>query len=279
MLLVDCLTRPNLDLRLLGLPGGVSACIFDAEGALTTSAAAHIDAWRVTLDSFLLVRAERARRPFVPFDAQTDYPTYFAGQPRLAGLLAFLAGRGITLPEGGAFDRPGIDTVHALANRKREVLRHYVEVKGVEAYAGSRAYLELAEVVGARRAAISASATTALMLERAGIADLIEVQIDGRTIEAESLRPRPAPDTLLAACAGLGIEPIQAAAFETTPAGITAARAAGVSTVVAVAREGMASALSASDADLVVADLGELLERRSGDGRARGGYFPSSTKR
>ena len=260
MLLVDYLTRPSVDVRVLGLPAGVSACIFDAEGALTTSAAAHIDAWRVTLDPFLLARTQR-HRPYVPFDPRTEYPTYLAGQPRLTGLRAFLAGRGISLPEGTAFDRPGVETVHGLANRKREVLRRYVEQHGIDAYAGVRAYLEVAEVVGARRAVVSASVTTPLMLERADIADLIEEQIDGRTIEAESLRPRPAPDLLLAACKRLGVAPAQAAAFETTPAGIAAARAAGVHTVVAVAREGETSALSATDADLVVADLGELLER------------------
>src|SRR5262249_15883917 len=67
-----------------------------------------------------------------------------------------------------------------------------------------------------------------LVLERAGIADLVEANIDGDTVERESLRPKPAPDMLLSACARLGVAPAQTAAFETTPDGIVAARTAGI---------------------------------------------------
>jgi HAD superfamily hydrolase (TIGR01509 family) len=151
--------------------------------------------------------------------------------------------------------------VHGLANRKQEALRRHVEQQGVAAFSGARAYLEVAEIVGARRAVISASTNTALVLDRAGIADLIEEQIDGQALQAESLKPKPAPDTLLAACSRLGVDPAQAAAFETTAAGIAAARAAGIRTAIAVARDADTSAFSASAADLVINDLGEMLER------------------
>jgi beta-phosphoglucomutase-like phosphatase (HAD superfamily) len=259
-LLLDCLRRPTIDIRLLRLPSGVSACIFDVEGALTTSAAAHCDAWRVTLDPFLLRYTEHLGWGFVPFDPHHDYLEYLVGRPRLAGLRAFLASRGISLPEGEPSDRPGAESVHGLANRKQEALRRYVERNGVEAFAGSRAYLELAAVVGARRAVVSASTHTAMVLQRAGIADLIEEQIDGHVLESDSLRPKPAPDMLLAACARLDVDPAQAAVFETTPAGITAARAAGIRTAIGVARDTTSDAFSSSEPDLVVNDLGEMLE-------------------
>jgi beta-phosphoglucomutase-like phosphatase (HAD superfamily) len=65
---------------------------------------------------------------------------------------------------------------------------------------------------------------------------------------------------LLAACARLGVEPGQAAAFETTPAGIAAARAAGICTAIAVARDGHTGAFAGCNPDLIVTDLGEMLE-------------------
>lgn len=262
-LLVDCLTHPPVDIRLLRLPTGVSACIFDVEGALTTSAAIHCDAWRATLDPFLLAYADRLRRRFVPFDPHRDYPDYLSGRPRLAGLRAFLASRAISLREGEPSDLPGAESVHGLANRKQEVLRRSIEQKGVEAFAGSRAYLEIASIVGARRAVVSASTNTALVLQRAGIADLIEEQVDGEAVERDSLEPEPAPDMLLAACARLGVDPAQAVAFETTPAGIAAARAAGIGVAIAVARDGNTATFASCAPDLVVTDLGEMLERNA----------------
>jgi HAD superfamily hydrolase (TIGR01509 family) len=259
-LLIHCLRRQVIDSHVLGLPNGVSACIFDLEGALTTSAAVHRDAWSTALDSFLVARADGRHRDFVPFDPRLDYATHLDGKPRLVGLRAFLASRGINLPEGEPSDVPGTDSVYGLANRKQELWHHYLEQRGVEAFEGSRAYLELARVVGVHRAVVSASANTSVVLQRAGITELVEARVDGQTIEAESLRPEPFPDMLLAACARLGVDPAQAAVFETTPAGITAARAAGAGVVVAVARDQDTSAFSASDADVVVHDLGELLE-------------------
>jgi HAD superfamily hydrolase (TIGR01509 family) len=260
-LLVDCLHHPTVDIRLLRLPTGVSACIFDLEGALTTSAALHCDAWRLTLDPFLFTYADRVHRQYVPFDPRRDYPDYLAGRTRLTGLRAFLTSRAISLRDGEPSERPGSESVHGLANRKQEVLRRLIEQRGVEAFAGSRAYLEVASIVGARRAVVSASTNSALVLRRAGIADLIEVQVDGDTVERESLRPEPAPDMLLAACARLGVEPSQAAAFETTPAGIVAARAAGIRMAIAVARDGHTGAFAGCDPDLTVTDLGEILEQ------------------
>src|SRR5262245_17470329 len=238
LLLARCLRRSDIDIRLLGLPKDVSACIFDLDGALTTSAVAHCNAWGTTLDPFLLARSDRLRQEFVPFDPARDYEAYLAGRPRLAGLRTFLASRGIALPDGEPADPPGAESVYGLANRKNVVLRHYVEQKGMEAFDGSRAFLELARVVGARRAVVSARANTGLVLQRAGIDDLVEEQVDGTVLEPGSVRPKPAPDMLVIACARLGVEPAEAAAFETAPAGITAARAAGIRAVVAVARDG-----------------------------------------
>ncbi len=58
--------------RMLGLPDGVIACVFDLDGVLTTSATTHAAAWAETFDPFLLERAERSHRQFIPFDPLND---------------------------------------------------------------------------------------------------------------------------------------------------------------------------------------------------------------
>ena len=249
--LMRWLAAPALTRRMLGLPDGVAACVFDLDGVLTTSAAMHAVAWAETLDPFLLEQAERSHREFVPFDARAEYEDYIAGKPRLDGVRDFLGSRGITLPDSA---------VHDLANRKNELLQQHLDRQGVAAFSGSRFYLEAARTIGVQRAVVSASANTTGILESAGLEHLIGHAVDGNTIAAEHLAAKPAPDTILAACRLLGVEPGHLAAFETTPAGIAAARAAGVRLTIGVDRTGQTKALL-GDADLVISDLAELFER------------------
>jgi beta-phosphoglucomutase-like phosphatase (HAD superfamily) len=98
------------------------------------------------------------------------------------------------------------------------------------------------------------------MLERARLAPLVDDRVDGTTMLAERLRRKPASDTLLAACRHLDVEPARTAVFETSRDGIAAGRAGGFELVVGVGRGDAASSLRAGGADLVVADLGEILE-------------------
>jgi len=251
---------PALTNRMLGLPSDVRACLFAVEGVLTTSADLHAAAWRETLDAFLLEHAERNHRQFLPFDRHHDYADYILGKPRITGVHDFLASRGISLAEGTADDAPGTPTVHGLANSKKQALQRRLDREGVAAFEGSRCYLEGARIAGLRRAVVSASTNTVPILERAGLAHLIEGRVDGHTLETQRLQPKPAPDMLLEACSQLRIDPSQAAAFETTPAGIAAARRAGVKVVIGVNRNGDDNALRASDVDLVVSDLIALLD-------------------
>ncbi len=75
--------------------------------------------------------------------------------------------------------------------------------------------------------------------------DLVVTPGDGR-------RPKPAPDVYLAACEALGVAPGDAVAFEDSPPGAAAARAAGMF-VIAVPSDG----IHTLEADLV---LGSLLD-------------------
>jgi HAD superfamily hydrolase (TIGR01509 family) len=250
--------------RLLGLPPGVTACVFNVDGVLVGSADVHAAAWTRTFQEFLAGRPELTEGQLAPFDPFTDYQAHLHGRPRLEGVRTFLASRGIRLPEGSSNDPPGAETVHGLANRKNEAFGRLLEERGVAAYEGSQRYLELAQDAGIRCATVSASAHGETILERTGLDRLIDARVDAERIVAEHLAGRPAPDRLLAACRLLGVEASHAAVFEPGTAGIAAGRAAGFRVVIGIDRSEHAShagALQAEGADLVVSGLADLIER------------------
>lgn len=251
--------------RALGLPPAVHSCVFELDDVLVGSASLHREAWTRTLNELLAARSDTTYGRFtVPFDPRVDYAEHIEGRPRLEGVRAFLASRGIRLPEGAPDDPPGTETVHGLANRKNECLGLLLEQRGVGAFDGVRHYLELAHDAGISCAVVSASAHAEEMLRRSGLDGLLDGNIDAEAIAAERLGNRPAPDRLLAACRKLGVEPQRAAAFETSPAGVAAARAAGFAWVVAVDPAGdpdKLRQLRLAGADMAVLGLAHLLER------------------
>jgi beta-phosphoglucomutase family hydrolase len=238
----------------------VTACLFDLDGVLTQTAKVHAAAWKRMFDDYLRRRAASAGEAFVPFDPLRDYDEYVDGKPRDDGVRSFLASRGIQLPEGGADDPPGADTIHGLGNRKNEILLELIHAEGVQPYEGSVRYVEAARAAGLRRAVVSSSTNCRDVLAAAGIADLFEEVVDGVVAEREHLHGKPAPDTFLAGARALGVEPPHAAVFEDALAGVEAGRAGGFGCVVGVNRVGQAEALRAHGADVVVDDLAELLE-------------------
>lgn len=244
---------------MLGLPDHIKACLFDLDGVLTPTADVHKAAWKATFDTFLRERAERSGEPFVPFDVEGDYNVYVDGRQRADGVRTFLGSRGITLPEGSHDDPGTADTVNGLGNRKNVVLLQRLREVGVDPYPGSVTYLRAAVDAGLRRAVVSASANCREVVAAAGLADLLEVRVDGLTARAEGLRGKPQPDSFLAAAERLGVAPGEAAVFEDALAGVEAGRAGDFGFVVGVDRVGQAEALREHGADVVVADLGDLL--------------------
>lgn len=245
---------------MLGLPAHVTACLFDLDGVLTRTAVVHNAAWAETFDDFLRRWAAASGGEFRPFDPDVDYNLYVDGRPRADGVRTFLASRGIELPEGGPDDPPNLDTVTGLGNRKNEVLLKRLATDGVEVYPGSVEYLHEARRLGLRRAVVSASANCAQVVAAAGLADLLEVRVDGVVARARGLRGKPQPDTFLAAAEELGVTPAQAAVFEDALAGVAAGRAGGFGLVIGVDRVGQAAELREHGADIVVTDLAELLQ-------------------
>jgi beta-phosphoglucomutase family hydrolase len=244
---------------MLGLPDGVTVCLFDLDGVLTKTAEVHAAAWKEMFDGYLRERAARTGEPFVPFDAVADYDQYVDGKPRYEGVQSFLSARHIELPRGTPSDPPTAETVDGLGNRKNEIVLRIIRERGVEPYEGSVKYVHAARQAGMRRAVVSSSTNCRDVLVAAGIEDLFEVRIDGVVAEREHLRGKPAPDTFLAGARALGAEPAQAAVFEDALAGVAAGRAGRFGFVVGVDRVGQADALREHGADVVVSDLSELL--------------------
>jgi beta-phosphoglucomutase family hydrolase len=244
----------------LGLPAGVTACLFDLDGVLTKTAKLHAAAWKQTFDDYLRRRAASTGEAFVPFDLVHDYDEHVDGKPRYDGARSFLGSRGIELPEGDADDPPDAQTIHGLGNRKNELVLELIREQGVEPYEGSVRYVQAARAGGLRRAVVSSSTNCRDVLLAAGIEDLFEEIVDGLTAEREHLRGKPAPDTYLAGARALDVEPAQAAVFEDALAGVEAGRAGRFGFVVGVDRVGQADALRAHGADVVVRDLADLLE-------------------
>ncbi|HVB26713.1 MAG TPA: HAD-IA family hydrolase [Mycobacteriales bacterium] len=245
---------------MLGLPESVRGCLFDMDGVLTRTATVHAAAWRETFDAFLRSWAVRSGQPFVPFDPVADYDSYVDGRARADGTRTFLASRGIELPEGSADDPTDAWTVQGVSNRKNALVLERLAAGGVEVFDGSVRYVQAVRDAGLHRAVVSASANTAQVLEAAGIGGLFEARIDGLVAQAQQLAGKPAPDMFLAGAAALGLQPAQAAVFEDALAGVAAGRAGGFAIVVGVDRIGQEAALREHGADLVVADLAELLD-------------------
>lgn len=243
---------------MLGLPDGVTACLFDLDGVLTKTATVHTAAWKQMFDEYLRRRADAHGERFVPFDPVRDYDEYVDGKPRYEGTRSFLASRGIDLPQGSPDDPPDAETVDGLGNRKNEILLSLIRANGVEPYEGSVRYVRAARDAGLRRAVVSSSTNCHDVLIAAGIDDLFEARIDGVVAEREHLKGKPAPDTFLAGARALGVAPGSAAVFEDALAGVEAGRAGDFRFVVGVDRAGQAEALRAHGADIVVSDLAEL---------------------
>jgi beta-phosphoglucomutase family hydrolase len=244
----------------LRLPPAIRACLFDLDGVLTQTATVHAAAWKEMFDAFLRTYSERTGASFVPFDPVRDYDEYVDGKPRYDGVRSFLAARGIQLREGSPDDPPTDETVHGLGNRKNELVLELIHRQGVTTYDGSVRFVHAVRDTRLHRAVVSSSANCKEVLEAAGIDDLFEVRIDAIVARREHLQGKPAPDTFLAAARALGVAPAEAAVFEDALAGVAAGRAGRFGFVVGVDRTGQADALREHGADVVVADLAELLE-------------------
>jgi beta-phosphoglucomutase family hydrolase len=244
----------------LGMPDSVSGFLFDMDGVLTRTASVHAEAWKQMFDEYLERRPGGGRGDNRPFDKGSDYERYVDGRSRADGTRAFLASRGIELPEGHVDDPPGKETVAGLSNRKNELVLHVLDHDGVKVFDDTIRYVRAVRDAGFPCAVVSASANTAQVLDKAGIADLFDARIDGVVAALRHLEGKPKPDMFLAGAQALGLPPGRAVVFEDALSGVEAGRAGGFAYVVGVDRVGQAAALEEHGADIVVSDVASLLE-------------------
>ncbi len=236
---------------MLGLPTRIRACLFDLDGVLTDTASVHRRAWKSMFDEYLRTRSTPTGEPFAPFDAGADYDTYVDGKPRDDGIRSFLGSRGITSDDAAVSD---------LGQRKNDLFLQHLHTDGVTVFEGSRRYLQAVADAGLRRAVVSSSANTREVLELTGLDTYIEQRVDGVTLRTENLPVKPAQDSFLSAADLVDVAPGDAAVFEDALSGVAAGRAGNFGLVVGVDRVGQSEALRDSGADIVVTDLGELLQ-------------------
>jgi beta-phosphoglucomutase family hydrolase len=221
------------------------AVLFDLDGVITPTAEIHEHAWGEL---------------FAEYDyTEDDYLRYIDGKPRYDGVRSFLASRAISLPEGEPTDRPGVDTVCAMGNRKNDLFNQILERDGVEPYPTSIATLELLAEEGIPSAIVSSSKNASTVLRAAGLGERFEVVVDGVVAAAERIEGKPAPDMFLHAARRLGVEPARAVVVEDAVSGVAAGAAGRFAAVIGVDRGAGVEALLEHGATFVVDDLGELL--------------------
>jgi beta-phosphoglucomutase family hydrolase len=236
------------------------AVLLDLDGVITDTASVHAACWKQMFDEYLQKRAAQRGEVFRPFDPAADYRLYVDGKPRFDGVRDFLASRDILLPEGTPDDPPETETVGGLGNRKNDLVNRIIQDRGVEPYEGTVKMIRQLRHDGFKIAVVTSSQNCAAVLKAAKLEAFFDVRVDGNTILSERLAGKPAPDTFLKAAKLLGVEPLRAVVIEDALSGVEAGCNGNFGLVIGVARKGNADELQRHGADLVVNDLGELVD-------------------
>src|SRR5690606_10276980 len=195
----------------------------------------------------------------VPPYTDDDYFEHVDGRPRYDAVRTVLASRGVEIPEGSPDDEPGAQTVCGLGNLKDADFMEALRMRGIEAYAGSVALLDVLAALDVGSAVVSSSRNAIPVLEAAGLGGRFGVIVDGIVAEDEGLPGKPAPDTFLHAADLLHVPAADAVVVEDALSGVAAGRAGGFGLVVGVDRGAGARDLLDAGADLVVDDLALLV--------------------
>ncbi|WP_228374187.1 HAD family hydrolase [Demequina phytophila] len=248
-------SSPTTPWRLPQVPdASFAAALFDLDGVLTPTADVHMDAWRRMFTDYF------ESHGITPAYTDADYFQYVDGKPRYDGVRACLASRGVTLPEGTPDDAPGTETVCGIGNTKNEAFAAILRDEGVTPYPGSVALMDHLEAVGCAMAVVSSSRNAPAVLEAAGLAHRFEIVVSGQVAADHGIAGKPAPDTYLYAAELLGVPKEQAVVVEDAMSGVEAGRAGAFGLVVGVDRGAGVEELLEGGADIVVADLKELVD-------------------
>jgi HAD superfamily hydrolase (TIGR01509 family) len=216
----------SLALPSLALPGPFAGVVMDMDGLIV-----HTERHWLKAKTILFGRygAELTEADQLTVFGAADMPTaqYFAGR--------------LGVPHDGVMD---------LRDEYLAIVGELFD-GGVELTPGAAEIVErLAAATPLALATNTRRSMVLKVLHGTPFADRFDVIVCG-----DEARPKPAPDLYLLACRRLGIDPAQALAFEDSPMGVAAAKAAGL-TCVGVPSNPREPLL---DADLVVESLATLL--------------------
>jgi beta-phosphoglucomutase family hydrolase len=203
------------------------AVIWDLDGTLIDSSAYHWEAWQAVMavESFTLTYDEYV----ADFGKRND---------------EILRGRlGADLPE---------EFIARVSLAKEENYRHLVRTKGLELLPGARFWLERLRSNGWMQA-LGTSAPRGnidAVFGALGIGEFFDAVMSSEEVKAG----KPEPDVFLVAAQRMNVEPADCIVIEDAPAGIEAARRAGMKSI------GVLTTHPELDADWVVSRLDELTE-------------------
>src|SRR5436190_12272833 len=178
--------------------------IFDLDGVLTDTAEYHYRGWKRLADELGI--------PFTREDNEA-----LRGIARRESLMLILKGHTFSEEE-----------VQEMMERKN---KYYLElihtINSSDLLPGARELLEEIRNAGLKSALGSASKNAREVVQRLGIANLLDAISDGNSVE----RQKPAPDLFLHAASQLNLNPKECVVVEDAAAGIEAAQAGGFHTL------------------------------------------------
>lgn len=213
----------------------IKGFIFDLDGVLTDTAEYHYRGWKRLADEL-----------GIPFTRQENEA--LRGIPRRESLLALLKGHPATEEQLQEW----------MARKNNYYLEFIREISPADVLPGARELLEEIRAAGLKSALGSASKNAREVIERLGIAPLLDAVSDGSSVA----RQKPAPDLFLHAADQLGLPPWQCVVVEDAAAGIQAALVGGFWTLGLGPRERVGRAHIVLPS-LQGARLGNLLETLS----------------
>jgi len=206
----------------------IRGIVFDMDGVLIDSHPVHSAAWREFLRSLSVDVSDQDLAFILEGGTRTDILRHFLGDLPQAQLTEY-------------------------GRRKDEIFRsleHEIQpAPGILAFLGYLERLELARAVATSASEIRTSST----IERMGLGGYFDAVITA----ADVVVGKPDPAVYQLACERMNVSPGDALAFDDAPAGVLAARSAGLRCV-GVSNNGAAHSLLAAGAERVIAGFAGL---------------------
>jgi beta-phosphoglucomutase len=182
----------------------IKGFIFDLDGVLTDTAEYHYRGWKQLADEL-----------GIPFTREDNEG--LRGISRRESLRLVIKEREYSEQQ-----------IQEMMDRKNRYYLDFIkDISPRDLLPGARNLLEEIQAAGLKSAVGSASRNASEVIQRLGIAELLDVIADGHSVA----RQKPAPDLFLYAATQLGLNPSECVVVEDATAGIEAARAGGFRSV------------------------------------------------